>query len=84
MWAAQGVNSGYSQFSSLQLGYSKGGYGEYDMSGGSLGVNVIYLGGNTDSQFMSGGSMNCGTGVFTQTGGSRRIRHQFVRTMPLA
>ena len=34
-------------FSSLQLGYTNGGYGEYDMSGGSLGVNVIYVGGNT-------------------------------------
>ena len=37
-------------FSSLQLGYSNGGYGEYDMSGGSLGVNAIYVGGNTDAQ----------------------------------
>ena len=58
-------------FSSLQLGYSKGGYGEYDMSSGSLGVNVIYLAGNTNSQNPYNKAwMNAGTGVFTQTGGS--------------
>ena len=51
-------------FSSLQLGYSKGGYGEYDMSAGSLQVNVINVGGN------NAGVLNAGTGVFTQTGGS--------------
>ena len=46
--------SGYNLvFTTLQLGYSNGGYGEYDMSGGSLGVNAIYVGGNTDSQMSS-------------------------------
>ena len=33
-------------YSSLQLGYKAGGYGEYDMSGGSVGVNEICVGAN--------------------------------------
>ena len=65
-----GYDSGSVPFSNLQLGFSSGGYGEYDMSGGSLGVNAIYLGGSTASQMSSAAGRNCGTGVFTQTGGS--------------
>ena len=71
-------------FTSLQLGYSKGGYGEYDMSGGSLGVNVIYVGGNTNPTYDSAALMNAGTGVFTQTGGSvGSFASAHGRTMPL-
>ena len=33
-------------FSALTLGWGKGAYGEYDMSGGSLGVNAIMVGAN--------------------------------------
>ena len=69
--SADGNELDTGMYSSLQLGYSKGGYGEYDMSGGSLGVNVIYVGGNTDSQIpYNKALMNAGTGVFTQTGGA--------------
>ena len=60
-------------FSALQLGPIQGGYGEYDMSGGSLGVNAVYVGGNSDFNGITtsiGGPLNGGTGVFTQTGGS--------------
>ena len=39
--AHPGYDSGAVPFSNLQLGFSSGGYGEYDMSGGSLGVNAI-------------------------------------------
>ena len=31
-------------YNSLELGYGNGGYGEYDMSGGSVGANGIYVG----------------------------------------
>ena len=55
-------------YSSLQLGYQAGGYGEYDMSGGSLGVNEICVGANSGQGQQFG--MFSGTGVFTQTGGS--------------
>ena len=37
-------------FTSLQLGYSNGGYGQYNLSGGSLDVNAIYVGGNVNCQ----------------------------------
>ena len=60
-------------FTRLQLGPVQGGYGEYDMSGGSLGVNAVYVGGNSDFNGITtsiGGPLNGGTGVFTQTGGS--------------
>ena len=60
-------------FTSLQLGPIQGGYGEYNLSGGSLGVNAIYVGGNNDYQGYTvgiGGPLMGGTGVFTQTGGS--------------
>ena len=60
-------NSGYSGvFPAVHLGVSNGGYGEYDMSGGSLGVNAIFVGGSD----LNSSVWNCGTGVFTQTGGS--------------
>ena len=55
-------------YSSLQLGFQNGGYGEYDMSGGSLGVNEICVGANSGQGQQFG--MFSGTGVFTQTGGS--------------
>ena len=55
-------------YSSLQLGYKDGGYGEYNMSGGSLGVNEICVGANSGQGQQYG--MYSGTGVFTQTGGS--------------
>ena len=59
-------------FTTLQLGYYNGGYGEYDMSGGSLGANVIFAGGNSEAPHNAGGQamLNAGTGVFNQTGGS--------------
>ena len=59
-------------FSSLTLGGSNRGYGEYDLSGGSLGVNAIFVGGNLTSQQSSSAQKSAfaGTGVFTQTGGS--------------
>ena len=47
--------------SSVQLGYNPGGYGEYDMSGGSLSPDVIYVGGNLPT---SGTIVQAGTGVF--------------------
>ena len=50
-------------YQALQLGFSSGGYGEYDLSGGSLSANCVYVGGNAHTQ--SGG-----TGVFNQTGGA--------------
>ena len=37
------------QYSVLQLGYSNGGYGQYNLSGGSVGVNAIFVGGSTES-----------------------------------
>ena len=40
--------AGYS-YNSIALGWSKGGYGEYDLSGGSVGVNAIFVGGNSVS-----------------------------------
>ena len=33
-------------FSSLQLGWSNGGYGEYDLQGGALNPDAIWVGGN--------------------------------------
>ena len=61
--------SNAASFSSLQIGFSNGGYGEYDLSGGSVGANAIYVGANAYSTYM-GGFQNAGTGVFNQTGGS--------------
>ena len=52
-------------YASLQLGPADGGYGEYRLSGGSLGVNAIYVGSTFDPY-----QAYCGTGVFTQTGGA--------------
>ena len=40
-------NEGYSQ---LLVGYTIGGYGEYDMGGGSLDVNAIFVAGNPDTR----------------------------------
>ena len=58
-------------YTSLELGYANGGYGEYDMSGGALGVNVINVGGNLLGYNGNGAvSLMAGTGVFNQTGGS--------------
>ena len=56
-------NTGF--YASLQLGPADGGYGEYRLSGGSLGVNAIYVGSTFDPY-----QAYCGTGVFTQTGGA--------------
>ena len=53
-------------YSYLQLGISSGAYGEYDMSGGSVGVNAIFVGANQ----LASPSFQAGTGVFNQTGGS--------------
>ena len=55
----------YPNFTSLQLGYAQGGYGEYDMSGGALDVNCVYVGASAMNPTVLGG-----TGVFNQTGGS--------------
>ena len=65
-----GLSAG--QYSAVVLGFSNGGYGEYDMSGGSLGANVIEVGANIVCQPLTSGKalMNAGTGVFTQTGGT--------------
>ena len=59
-------------FTTLQLGYYNGGYGEYNLSGGSVGVNVIYVGANSEAPHNAGGQamLNAGTGMFNQTGGS--------------
>ena len=65
-----GINSPYApaigidqgNYSALQLGYQDGGYGEYRLSGGTLGVNGIWVGSSDVQQYS-------GTGVFTQTGG---------------
>ena len=54
--------------SAVELGYSNGGYGEYDMSGGSVGADVLYVGASDFTIHNS--TMNAGTGVFNQTGGS--------------
>ena len=54
-------------YNSLALGTNSGAYGEYDLSGGSLGVNVVFLGSADEN---SGGGSLGGTGVFNQTGGS--------------
>ena len=63
---------GYYAFSALTLGWGNGAYGEYDMSGGALGVNAIMVGANCSSTGYPGPSymVNAGTGVFNQTGGS--------------
>ena len=62
--------AGYS-YNSIALGWSKGGYGEYDLSGGSVGANAIFVGGNSVPTFYSSPTISqCGTGVFNQTGGS--------------
>ena len=59
-------------YSSLELGYANGGYGEYRMNGGALGVNAIFVGGNESAYDAYNGAVTlmAGTGVFTQTGGS--------------
>ena len=57
---ATGTDQGY--YSALQLGYQDGGYGEYRLSGGTLGVNAVWVGSSDIQQYS-------GTGVFTQTGG---------------
>ena len=57
-----GINNPYTNdgngdsgsFPALQLGVSNGGYGEYDMSGGSLGVNGIFVGGSDMNLSTSG------------------------------
>ena len=61
-----------SAYSVLTLGWGKGSYGEYDMSGGSLGVNAVMVGANCALGGFPGPSYtaNAGTGVFNQTGGS--------------
>ena len=66
---------GYYAFSALTLGWGNGAYGEYDMSGGALGVNAIMVGANCSSTGYPGPSYmaNAGTGVFNQTGGFRRF-----------
>ena len=55
----------------IELGPWVGGYGEYDMSGGSIngGSNGIMIGSN-DHSAINATFNPCGTGVFTQTGGS--------------
>ena len=58
-------DAGTYPYNTLEVGYGNGGYGEYDMSGGSLGVNCIYVGASAANPTVS-----YGTGVFTQTGGS--------------
>ena len=57
-------------FSSLQLGTANGGYGEYDMSGGALGANAIFVGENATNTATFGVTGLAGTGVFNQTGGT--------------
>ena len=58
-------------FSSLQLGCTPGGYGEYDLQGGGLNACAIFVGGNNGLAPQTGsGVVDAGTGVFTQTGGS--------------
>ena len=56
---------GSSSYNTLEVGFGNGGYGEYDMSGGSVGANCIYVGASAANTTVS-----YGTGVFTQTGGS--------------
>ena len=56
-------------FAALQVGYSNGGYGEYDLSGGFVGPNLITVGANEYQSNVSS-LANAGTGVFNQTGGS--------------
>ena len=55
----------------IELGPLNGGYGEYSMSGGSIngGSNGIMIGANDYSTTVAANNP-CGTGVFTQTGGS--------------
>ena len=53
--------SGYNQ---ILVGYTNGGYGEYDLGGGTINANAIFVGANPTSATQNG------TGVFTQTGGS--------------
>ena len=68
---ARNINSSSgwpTDFTSLELGYSNGGYGEYDLSGGAVGANAVYVGASEYTVFNS--TMNAGTGVFNQTGGS--------------
>ena len=51
----------------MQIGVNDGGYGEYDMSGGSLGANAIFVGG---SAYNSPVFAVRGNGSVHQTGGS--------------
>ena len=57
-------------FNALEVGYSNGGYGEYNLQGGTVGAAAIYVGGNVASQYANGVLMQAGTGVFNQTGGA--------------
>ena len=58
-------------FSSLQLGSSPGGYGEYDLQGGALDACAIFVGANNGLGVSNpSGLIDAGTGVFTQVGGS--------------
>ena len=57
-------------FNALEVGYSNGGYGEYNLQGGTVGASAIYVGGNVASQYANGVLMQAGTGVFNQTGGA--------------
>ena len=66
---AQNASSVIPTFATVQLGVNDGGYGEYDMSGGIVGPNAIFVGANVGAILYSGVSLNAGTGVFTQTGG---------------
>ena len=62
----------------LQLGFSSGGYGEYDMSGGSLGVNAIYLGAAPLPKCSAAG-ISCWHGGVQANGRFRRlVRHRRV------
>ena len=56
-------------YNTLQVGYSNGGYGEYDMSGGSV-VQTSLPWGQTPIKSNVSALANAGTGVFNQTGGS--------------
>ena len=57
-------------FSSVQVGYGSGAYGEYNLQGGSLNPNALFVGANNLCSSSLGLLVyNAGTGVFTQTGG---------------
>ena len=63
-------------FSSVQVGYSNGGYGEYKLQGGALNPNALFVGANNiaSEAGFSVSVYNAGTGVFTQTGGTVAYR----------